>query len=86
MNRTVRLPDRIGPRTLLITAALPLTGWTVHAVALHKRLAATKRDPLTGLLRRDAYTARARRLLARHGNDVTVVMVIGVRAGSFKAV
>lgn len=74
MNRTVRLPDRIGPRTLLITAALPLTGWTVHAVALHKRLAATKRDPLTGLLRRDAYTARARRLLARHGDDVTVVM------------
>ncbi len=83
MNPTVRLPDLIGPRTLLITAALPLTGWTVHAVALHKRLAATKCDPLTGLLRRDAYTARARRLLARHGNDVTVVMV---DADHFKAV
>ncbi|EHM31499.1 hypothetical protein SPW_0079 [Streptomyces sp. W007] len=86
MNRTVRLPDRIRPRTLLITDALPLTGWTVHAVALHKRLATTKHDPLTGLLRRDAYTARARRLLARHGDTTAVIMIIGVRAGSFKAV
>lgn len=84
MNSTVRLPGRIGPRTLLITtAALPLTGWAVHAVALHKRLAATRKDPLTGLLRRDAYTTRARRLLARHGDDVTVVMVDTDR---FKAV
>ncbi|WP_098023725.1 GGDEF domain-containing protein [Streptomyces sp. st115] len=76
MNSTLRLPGRIGPHALLITtAAVPLTGWAVHAVALHKRLAATKRDPLTGLLRRDAYTTRARRLLARHGDKVTVVMV-----------
>lgn len=42
--------------------------------------------PLTGLLRRDACTARARRLLARRGDDVTLVMAIGVHAGSFKAV
>ncbi|MFF8505915.1 GGDEF domain-containing protein [Streptomyces anulatus] len=84
MNAPARLPGRIGPHALLITtAALPLTGWAVHAVALHKRLAATKRDPLTGLLRRDAYTARARRLLVRHGDDVTVVMV---DADHFKAV
>lgn len=84
MNSAVRLPGRIGPRTLLITtAALPLTGWAVHAVALHKRLAATRKDPLTGLLRRDAYTARARRVLARCGDDVTVVMV---DADHFKAV
>ncbi|MGW8485390.1 GGDEF domain-containing protein [Streptomyces sp. NPDC055886] len=76
MNSLVRVPGRIGPPTLLITAAaVPLTGWAVHAVALHKRLAATRRDPVTGLLRRDAYTARARRLLARHGDDITLVMV-----------
>ena len=76
MDSLLRVQGRIGPRTLLITtAAVPLTGWVVHAVALHKRLAATKRDPLTGLLRRDAYTARAHRLLARHGDKVTVVMV-----------
>ncbi|MYU00019.1 MULTISPECIES: GGDEF domain-containing protein [unclassified Streptomyces] len=76
MNSAVRLPGRISPNALLITtAAVPLTGWAVHAVALHKRLAATRRDPLTGLLRRDTYTARARRLLARHGDDLAVVMV-----------
>lgn len=76
MDSVLHASGRIGPRTLLITtAAVPLTGWAVHAVALHKRLAATKRDPLTGLLRRDAYTARARRLLARHVDKATVVMV-----------
>jgi diguanylate cyclase (GGDEF)-like protein len=63
-------------RTLLITAAaLPLTGWTVHAVALHRRIAAARRDPLTGLLRRDAYTAHAHRLLRRHGDEIAVVLV-----------
>ncbi|SCE40443.1 GGDEF domain-containing protein [Streptomyces sp. OspMP-M43] len=76
MNSAMRLPGRIGPNALLITAAaIPLTGWAVHAATLHKRLAATRRDPLTGLLRRDAYTTRARRPLARHGNDLAVVMV-----------
>jgi GGDEF domain-containing protein len=76
MDSVLRVQGRIGPRTLLITtAALPLTGWTVHAVALHRRLAATRKDPLTGLMRRDAYTARARRLLARHGDDTAVVIV-----------
>ncbi|MEW2173406.1 GGDEF domain-containing protein [Streptomyces sp. NPDC007027] len=76
MNTPARLPGRFGPHALLIaTAAVPLTGWAVHAAALHKRLAATRRDPLTGLLRRDAYTTRARRLLARHGDTTTVIMI-----------
>ncbi|MEV3958443.1 GGDEF domain-containing protein [Streptomyces albogriseolus] len=76
MDSVLRAQGRIGSRTLLITsAALPLTGWAIHAAALHKQLAATRKDPLTGLLRRDAYTAHARRLLARHGDDTTVVMV-----------
>lgn len=87
MNVAVRLPGRIGPRTLLITtttaAAVPLTGWALHAIALHKRLAATQKDPLTGLLRRDTYTARARRLLARHGDTAAVIMI---DADDFKAV
>lgn len=84
MSSLLRVHGRIGQRTLLLTtAAVPLTGWAVHAVALHKQLAATKRDPLTGLLRRDAYTARARRLLARHGDDTALVMV---DADHFKAV
>jgi len=76
MDSVLRVQARIGQRALLLTtAALPLTGWAVHAVAMHKQLAATRRDPLTGLLRRDAYTARARRLLARHGDDTAVVIV-----------
>ncbi|MFI8516009.1 GGDEF domain-containing protein [Streptomyces sp. NPDC085460] len=75
MDSALHASGRFGPRTLLITtAAVPLTGWAIHAVALHKRLAATRRDPLTGLLRRDAYTVRARRLLARR-DDVAVVLV-----------
>ncbi|MFE1872997.1 GGDEF domain-containing protein [Streptomyces sp. NPDC059496] len=75
MDSVLRAQARFGQRALLLTtAALPLTGWAIHAVALHKRLAATRRDPLTGLLRRDAYNARARRLLARH-DDVAVVLV-----------
>ncbi|MFB8043147.1 GGDEF domain-containing protein [Streptomyces hydrogenans] len=75
MDSVLHASGRFGPRTLLITtAAVPLTGWAIHVVALHKRLAATRRDPLTGLLRRDAYTTRARRLLARR-DDTTVVMV-----------
>ncbi|TMU96609.1 hypothetical protein [Streptomyces sp. DASNCL29] len=39
-----------------------MAGWTVHAIALHRRLAAAKKDELTGLLR-------------RHGDDVCVLLV-----------
>ncbi|MBT2511479.1 GGDEF domain-containing protein [Streptomyces sp. ISL-98] len=84
MSSTLHVQARIGQRTLLLTTtALPLTGWAVHAIALHRRLAATKKDPLTGLLRRDAYTARAQQILRRHGDDVAVVML---DADHFKAV
>lgn len=76
MDSLLRAQGRIGSRTLLITsAALPLTGWAIHAAALHKQLAAPRKDPLTGLRRRDTYTTRAHRLLARHGDDTTVVMI-----------
>ncbi|MGK5500479.1 GGDEF domain-containing protein [Streptomyces sp. URMC 125] len=76
MDPVLRIQGRVGPRVLLLTtAALPLAGWAVHAVALHRQLAMAKRDPLTGLLRRDAYTARARHILARHGDDTAVVLV-----------
>ncbi|MDQ1051925.1 GGDEF domain-containing protein [Streptomyces sp. V4I2] len=76
MSSLLRVHGRIGQRTLLLTtAAVPLTGWTVHALALHRKLAAAKKDPLTGLLRRDAYTARARQVLRRHGDDTAVVLV-----------
>ncbi|MET9734544.1 GGDEF domain-containing protein [Streptomyces sp. NPDC006458] len=75
MSSLLRVQGQIGQRTLLLTtAAVPLTGWAVHAVTLHRQLAATRRNPLTGLLRRDSYTARAHRLLARR-DDLAVVMV-----------
>ncbi|MFD3484919.1 GGDEF domain-containing protein [Streptomyces sp. NPDC058665] len=75
MDSVLHTTGRFGPRTLLITAAaVPLTGWAVHAVTLYKQIAAKEKDPLTGLLLRDAYTARARRLLARR-DDLAVVMV-----------
>ncbi|WP_308409218.1 GGDEF domain-containing protein [Streptomyces sp. BV129] len=38
-------------------------GWAVHARWLYGRLTTARRDPLTGLWTRDAFTRRARRLL-----------------------
>ncbi|MFF0740420.1 GGDEF domain-containing protein [Streptomyces sp. NPDC004111] len=76
MNSVLRTHARIGERALLLTTAIvPLTGWAVHATVLHRQLAATRRDPLTGLLRRDTYTLRARRILRRHGANTTVILV-----------
>ncbi|MFJ8028424.1 GGDEF domain-containing protein [Streptomyces sp. NPDC096311] len=84
MSSLLRVQGRIGQRTLLLTtAAVPLTGWAVHATVLLRQSARKDKDPLTGLLRRDVYTARARRILARHGDDTVLVMV---DADHFKAV
>ncbi|MER5719660.1 GGDEF domain-containing protein [Streptomyces sp. NPDC002132] len=83
MSSLLRVQGRFGQRTLLLTtAAVPLAGWAVHATVLLKQLARADRDPLTGLLRRDAYTVRARRLLARRDNPAVVM----VDADHFKAV
>jgi diguanylate cyclase len=72
------------PRTLVIAAAAVPLALAVLAddVRVRRQIAAAHRDPLTGLLRRDAYTARARRLLARPG-DMAVVLV---DADHFKAI
>ncbi|MFG3042891.1 GGDEF domain-containing protein [Streptomyces sp. NPDC048330] len=76
MASTVRLQAPLGQRALLITSfAVPLTGWTLHAVSLRRKLTAARRDPLTGLLGRDGYTTRARQTLARYGDSVLVVLV-----------
>ncbi|MEU6069211.1 GGDEF domain-containing protein [Streptomyces sp. NPDC047082] len=47
----------------LLPAVPPILGWAVHARWLHGRLTTARRDPLTGLWTRDAFTRRARRLL-----------------------
>ncbi|MFI9245783.1 GGDEF domain-containing protein [Streptomyces sp. NPDC053086] len=43
--------------------AVPALGWAVHAWWLHARLTTARRDPLTGVWTREAFTRRARRLL-----------------------
>ncbi|MFJ1901999.1 GGDEF domain-containing protein [Streptomyces sp. NPDC088115] len=85
MNSTLRLPGRIGPHTLLITtAAVPLTGWAVHALTLHRRLADARKDLLTGLPCRPEFVAYGERLLRTRRRDaVHVLMLDGV---DFKAV
>lgn len=76
MASTVRVQAPIGQRALLITTlAVPLTGWTVHALTLHRKLSAARRDPLTGLLGRDGYTAKARQITDRYGDNALVLLV-----------
>ncbi|MFF3177933.1 GGDEF domain-containing protein [Streptomyces sp. NPDC057900] len=76
MASTARAQAPIGHRALFITTlAVPLTGWTVHAVSLHRKLAAARRDPLTGLLGRDGYTAKARQITERYGDAAMLVLV-----------
>lgn len=76
MDSVLRSPAHARQRALLLAVlAIPLTGWTVHALVLQGKLATTRRDPLTGLLRRDGYTAKARRLIDRHTCTAAVVLV-----------
>ncbi|MYW32185.1 GGDEF domain-containing protein [Streptomyces sp. SID2119] len=76
MASIVRVQAPSGNRALFITTlAVPLTGWTVHAVSLHRKLAAARKDPLTGLLGRDGFTTRARQITDRYGDAALVVLV-----------
>ncbi|CAM5523134.1 MULTISPECIES: GGDEF domain-containing protein [Streptomyces] len=82
MASTVRVHGPCGQRALILTSlAVPLTGWAVHAVSLHRKLAAAhrkladRRDPLTGLLGRNGYTAKARQITGRYGHHALVAMV-----------
>ncbi|MBZ4322479.1 GGDEF domain-containing protein [Streptomyces huiliensis] len=62
-------------------AAGPLAaGWSVHGVWFWRRMSAARHDPLTGLLRRDAFEARAARVLRG-----TVPIVVVVDLDGFKA-
>ncbi|MDX2402142.1 GGDEF domain-containing protein [Streptomyces microflavus] len=85
MNSAMRLPGIIGPNALLITAAaVPLTGWALHAVSLYKQIADGRKDPLTDLPCRPEFVAYGERLLGtRRRNAVHVLMLDRV---DFKAV
>ncbi|WP_412076724.1 GGDEF domain-containing protein [Streptomyces xanthophaeus] len=57
-----------------LSAALPLAaGWSLHSLRLRRRIEAARRDPLTGLLTRDAFAGRAARMLA-HGPSAVYVI------------
>ncbi|MFG3169234.1 GGDEF domain-containing protein [Streptomyces sp. NPDC048200] len=59
----------------LLAALPPVFGWAAHARWLHGRLTTARRDPLTGLWTRDAFTRRARRLLRNPGAVVVLADV-----------
>ncbi|MGW4866809.1 GGDEF domain-containing protein [Streptomyces chartreusis] len=76
MDIVTRTATLIGQRALIITTlAVPVAGWAVHALALHRRLETERRDPLTGAQRRAAFERRAKRLLARHHRDSLICLV-----------
>ncbi|AEW95897.1 MULTISPECIES: GGDEF domain-containing protein [Streptomycetaceae] len=58
----------------VLLAAAPLAaGWSVHGTWMWRRLSAARRDPVTSLPTRDAFTARARRHL-RHPHAVVLLV------------
>ena len=65
----------------LLAAALPLAGWALHTRRLHRRLDSARRDPLTGLYGRDAFTQAATRLIGRS----RLALVVLVDLDGFKA-
>ncbi|GGL98549.1 GGDEF domain-containing protein [Streptomyces fumigatiscleroticus] len=60
--------------TQVLALVLPLIGWATHYGVLSRRLAAARRDSLTGLLTRANWNARAERMVRRH-RDAVVLLV-----------
>ncbi|MEV4871620.1 GGDEF domain-containing protein [Streptomyces syringium] len=57
-----------------VAAAGPLVaGWSFHGLWLRRRIEAARRDPLTGLLTREIFGSRARKLV--RGGAVAVVVI-----------
>ncbi|MFD9631690.1 GGDEF domain-containing protein [Streptomyces violascens] len=57
-----------------LAAALPLaSGWSIHSLWMRRRIDAARRDPLTGLWTRDAFTERAERHLAARPSAVYLI-------------
>ena len=62
------------------TSAAPLAaGWSVHTLWMRRRIDAARRDPLTGLLTRDAFTAYASRLMRNGPLAVLVIDLDGFK-------
>ncbi|MEV5797075.1 GGDEF domain-containing protein [Streptomyces collinus] len=58
----------------IAASVAPLLGWAVHGSILTRRLTAARRDPLTGLHTRAAWTARAEHLIRRHPNAAVLLV------------
>ncbi|GAA1525784.1 GGDEF domain-containing protein [Streptomyces albidochromogenes] len=57
-----------------VSAALPVAaGWSLHSLHLRRRVEAARRDPLTGLVTRDAFTERAARVIAKGQSAVYLI-------------
>jgi diguanylate cyclase (GGDEF)-like protein len=58
---------------LVAVIGLLAGGWLVHSTLLHHRLQTARRDPVTSLRTRYAWSARARRIL-RHGGHLVALV------------
>ncbi|MFI0915477.1 GGDEF domain-containing protein [Streptomyces abikoensis] len=75
MASTARTRNGSGYLVTTLTAAVPLAGWTVHTVVWHRRLAAARRDPVTGLHTRDGYVQHATQLISRYGDKSLILFL-----------
>ncbi|WP_405766519.1 GGDEF domain-containing protein [Streptomyces sp. NBC_00080] len=63
-----------------LAAALPLaSGWSIHSLWMRRRIEAARRDPLTGLWTRDAFTERAERRLSLRPGAVYLIDLNGFK-------
>lgn len=63
----------------LVAAGPFAAGWSVHSMWLRRRLDQARRDPLTGLPRRDAFEQKARKLLPEGPSAVVLIDLDGFK-------
>lgn len=63
-------------RMSVLTTSTALAAWGCHAAYLTHRLRQSRRDPLTGLWRRDEFARRARRLLASSSENSSEAVLL----------
>ncbi|MER6615159.1 GGDEF domain-containing protein [Streptomyces xantholiticus] len=64
-----------------VSVSLPLAaGWSVHSLRLRHQLVVARRDPLSGLYRREAFETKASRMLRRGPLGVAVLDLDGFKA------
>lgn len=62
------------PLVLVLATAVPLlAGWAVHAAVLRRQLGTARRDPVTGLPARAAWTRQARKMTRRRRGAVLLL-------------